>query len=234
MSTYSRQQKEKKIVEAAIKLFGEKGMHHTKMDEVAKLAKISKGLTYFYFKSKEELYLAITKKAFEELKEVFQHTFQSGRDETGFENMNALVKNFLAFAEEKQVLHQAMVEFLGMVAAYNHPEKRKVMPEELIKSSYFRRLLNLQYDIPSIGVSIISKGIRDGSIRPELQPETTFYLIWTMLLGYEHLKGSINYEPKGLKIHEEVWNNAFMKFLFELLKGSQNAHKFQPVQGKLF
>ncbi len=221
-------------MEAAIKLFGEKGLHHTKMDEVAKFARISKGLTYFYFKSKEELYLAITKKAFEELKEVFQHTFQNGRDESGFDNMNALVKNFLAFAEEKKVLHQAMVDFLRMVGTYNHPERRKSIPEELTKSTYFRKLLNLQYDIPSIGVSIISKGIRDGSIRPELQPETTFYLIWTMLLGYEQLHGSINYEPKSLKIHEEVWNNAFLKFLFELLKGTQNAHKFQPVQGKLF
>ncbi len=221
-------------MEAAIKLFGEKGMHHTTMDEVAKLARISKGLTYFYFKSKEELYLAITKKGFEELKEVFQHTFQSGREEVGFDNMNALVKNFLAFAEEKKVLHEAMVEFLGLVSKYNDPEKRKKIPEPLLKSNYFKKLLNLQYDIPSIGVSIISKGIRDGSIRPELQPETTFYLIWTMLLGYERLKGSIDYEPKGLKIHEEVWNNAFMKFLFELLKGTQNLHKFQPFQGKLF
>lgn len=48
MGVYERQKKEKEILEAAIQLFASKGYHSTKMDEVAKQAKMSKGLIYFY------------------------------------------------------------------------------------------------------------------------------------------------------------------------------------------
>ena len=42
MGAHERQQKEKLILEVAIKLFTEKGYHTTTMDHVAKNAKISK------------------------------------------------------------------------------------------------------------------------------------------------------------------------------------------------
>lgn len=234
MGIYERQQKEKKIIEAAIRLFSVRGMHYTTMDEVAKQAKISKGLTYFYFKSKEDLYLAITKRGFDELKDVFNKTLSKGKDNTGFENISDLVANFLAFTEEKRLFYECIHYFLGLVNLHNDPAKREMIPLLILESPYFQKLLHSQHDIPSIGVKIISKGIRDGSIRPELQPETTFYTIWSMLIGYERVKGSVEFEPKELKIHAEVWKNSFLKFLFEMLKGTQFAHKFQPVQGKLF
>ncbi len=221
-------------MEAAIRLFSVKGMHYTTMDEVAKLAKISKGLAYFYFKSKEDLYMAITKKGFDELKEVFSKTLSKGKDQTGFENISDLVVNFLGFTVEKRFFYECILHFLGLVNLHNDPAKQGMIAPLILESNYFQRLLHLQHDIPAIGIKIISKGIRDGSIRPELQPETTFYTIWSMLIGYERVKGSVEYEPKDLKIHEEVWKNGFLKFLFEMLKGTQFAHKFQPVQGRLF
>lgn len=234
MGVYERQQREKKIIEAAIRLFSVKGMHYTTMDEVAKQAKISKGLTYFYFKSKEDLYMAISKKGFDELKDVFNKTLTKGKDNTGFENISDLVENFLGFTTEKRFYYECILNFLGLVNLHNDPAKQEMIPSLILESPYFLKLLHNQHDIPSIGVKIISKGIRDGSIRPELQPETTFYTIWSMLIGYERLKGSVDYEPKELKIHAEVWKNSFLKFLFEMLKGTQFAHKFQPIQGRLF
>jgi AcrR family transcriptional regulator len=62
MGSHERQQKEKLILEVAIRLFTERGYHATTIDLVAKNAKISKGLTYFYYKNKEDLYMAVTKK----------------------------------------------------------------------------------------------------------------------------------------------------------------------------
>ena len=234
MGVYERQQREKKIIEAAIRLFSLKGLHYTTMQEVAEQAKISKGLTYFYFKSKEDLYMAITKKGFDELKDLFNKTLSKGKDNTGFENISDLVENFLVFTSEKRFFYECILYFLGLINLYNDPLKQGLIPPLILESPYFQKLLHHQHDIPSIGVKIISKGIRDGSIRPELQPEATFYTIWSMLIGYERVKGSVDYEPKDLKIHAEVWKNSFLKFLYEMLKGTQFAHKFQPVQGRLF
>jgi AcrR family transcriptional regulator len=234
MGVYERQQREKKIIEAAIRLFSVKGMYYTTMDEVARQAKISKGLTYFYFKSKEDLYMAITRKGFDDLKDVFTKIHTKGKDNTGFENISDLVEQFLVFTTEKRLYYECILYFLGIANLHNDPAKHEMIPTLILESPYFQKLLHIQHDIPSIGVKMISKGIRDGSIRPELQPETTFYTIWSMLIGYERVKGSVDFEPKELKIHAEVWKNSFLKFLYEMLKGTQYAHKFQPVQGKLF
>ncbi|PKL88909.1 MAG: hypothetical protein CVV23_07800 [Ignavibacteriae bacterium HGW-Ignavibacteriae-2] len=54
-----RNQTRNKIIEAAIKLFSQKGFHGTSMSEIAKHAGVAKGLSYNYFKSKLDLLNAI-------------------------------------------------------------------------------------------------------------------------------------------------------------------------------
>tara|TARA_R110002096_G_scaffold397929_3_gene593900 strand:- start:1480 stop:2037 length:558 start_codon:yes stop_codon:yes gene_type:complete len=48
-----------KILEAAIGLFTKQGYHTTSVSQIAEAAGVSKGLTYNYFKSKDDLLLAI-------------------------------------------------------------------------------------------------------------------------------------------------------------------------------
>ncbi|WP_209331772.1 TetR/AcrR family transcriptional regulator [Lunatimonas salinarum] len=234
MGVYERQQREKKILEAAIKIFAEKGPHYTRIEEVAAQAKMSKGLTYFYFKSKEDLYMAVVKKAFEDFRDMFNKILTKGKDQNGFDNVISLVDHFLEFSVEKRFFYESILHLLGLVNLYNDPATRKLIHPSILESPYFHKLLGMQHDIPAIGIKIISKGIRDNSIRPELHPETTFYMVWSMLTGFERLKGSVEYEPKDLKIHAEVWKNSFVKVLIEILKGPQYAPKQAAVQGRLF
>ncbi|MGB9980405.1 TetR/AcrR family transcriptional regulator [Methanobacterium sp.] len=44
-----------KIIQAAVKIFSEKGFHRSTMDEIAREVGVSKGTLYTYFKSKEEI-----------------------------------------------------------------------------------------------------------------------------------------------------------------------------------
>ena len=44
-----------KIIQAAIKIFSQKGFHKSTMDEIAREVGVSKGTLYTYFKSKEEI-----------------------------------------------------------------------------------------------------------------------------------------------------------------------------------
>lgn len=50
------------IMDAAFDLFGTKGFYETKMSDIAEQAGIAKGTIYLYFTSKDELFLAITKR----------------------------------------------------------------------------------------------------------------------------------------------------------------------------
>ena len=52
-------EKEKRIIEGAMKLFARKGYSSTSVQEIADEAGISKGAFYLYFKSKEELMISI-------------------------------------------------------------------------------------------------------------------------------------------------------------------------------
>jgi len=71
-------------------------------------------------------------------------------------------------------------------------------------------------------------------MRPDLQPEITFYTVWTMMIGYERLKGPIDFENKELKISGESWKHGFIKLLLDMLKGTVQPQKPRAVQGSLF
>ena len=66
-----RQKRRKEIQEAALRLFANEGIHHTSMNAIASEAKISKGLIYNYFKSKQDLIHAILMDGFADFKQAF-------------------------------------------------------------------------------------------------------------------------------------------------------------------
>ena len=62
----SREESIKAILKAALSLFTLKGFKATTTDEIAAKAKVSKGLIYFYFSSKEEILVQLIEDAFKE------------------------------------------------------------------------------------------------------------------------------------------------------------------------
>jgi AcrR family transcriptional regulator len=60
-----RNKTKENILNASLKLFAEKGFHGTSINDIAKAAKISKGLTYNYFDSKQKIVEALFAKAFD-------------------------------------------------------------------------------------------------------------------------------------------------------------------------
>lgn len=53
------EERKHQIIEAAISVFARRGFHKTRMDDIAEESKISKGLLYWYFKSKDEIIVGI-------------------------------------------------------------------------------------------------------------------------------------------------------------------------------
>lgn len=56
-----KEDRPREIADAAFKMFAEKGYAATRIDDVAKRAGVSKGLTYLYYKTKEDLFKAVVK-----------------------------------------------------------------------------------------------------------------------------------------------------------------------------
>ncbi|SHO60305.1 TetR/AcrR family transcriptional regulator [Algoriphagus zhangzhouensis] len=225
--------KEKLILDSAISLFTTKGFQATRMEDVAKKAGISKGLSYFYYKNKEDLFMALTKKAFDQLKDEFREVYRN-RGKSGLQLMSDLVIRISAFAKTNQILYDSIISFLDLMKQYNSEEGREGIDPKILESVHFQKLLEIHHEPAKLGIAMISQGIKDGSIRPELQPEITFFTIWSMMIGFEKMRGPIEYEGKEIKINPESWEPGFIKLMQEMLRGTIQASKPTTVQTSLF
>lgn len=100
MTVSSRRQREQQlrresIVEAAWKLFEQNGFEQTTVDQIAALAELGKGTIYSYFKSKEEIYIAILEKKLDMLEE----------------KMKAAVANPVSAVDALYSLYEAFIEY---------------------------------------------------------------------------------------------------------------------------
>ncbi len=78
------------IVESATKFFSKYGFYKTTMDEIAKNIHKAKGVLYYYFKSKEELFNEVLKQELSKVKAELSKITSSGKD-----SLTILKKYFL-------------------------------------------------------------------------------------------------------------------------------------------
>ncbi len=92
-----KQDKRVIIMDAALRLFAEKGFHSTSVAEIAKEAKIAKGLIYSYFDSKETILKTITKEGLDDTFKVFSlfHNTPIQSDEQIKQLIDALINRVL-------------------------------------------------------------------------------------------------------------------------------------------
>ncbi|MCG8563499.1 MAG: TetR/AcrR family transcriptional regulator [Desulfobacterales bacterium] len=71
------QRKKIKIIEAAGRIFSQKGFHQTKMDEIAEKAQVAKGTLYYNFSSKSKLFAATVTHGLNEVMDTIKTELES-------------------------------------------------------------------------------------------------------------------------------------------------------------
>ena len=182
MGTAERKEREKAqrrndIIIAAEKTFFSKGFENSTMDDVAETAELSKGTLYLYFKSKEQLFYEIAKRGEKILEDYFIKAIKNKKN--GLKKVRAIGEAFVKFFKEKNEYHEAML--------YSHSKKEIGTKEsENIQSS--------DKDEKSVFIRSIIEGIEDGSIRNDIDPVITSFILWGQTMGVLQLissKGSI-------------------------------------------
>jgi AcrR family transcriptional regulator len=79
----AKDQTREKIMAVAAKMFGKYGFQKTTVDEIARAAHKAKGSVYYYFKSKEELFLAVVTQEINVLKSGLTRIIVDNLDATG-------------------------------------------------------------------------------------------------------------------------------------------------------
>ncbi|MGD9346628.1 MAG: TetR/AcrR family transcriptional regulator [Candidatus Aminicenantes bacterium] len=174
MGIIERRQREKKkrhndIVDAAEKVFFSQGMENATMDDVAAEAELSKGTLYIYFKSKEDLYLAITKRGLDILTEMFKKA--SAKTALGIEKIYAIGQAYRNFSKKHTDYFQAMAYFDLRVKEINS------------ESPNAKASIKQGEEVLNICAESIQCGIDDGTIRPDIDPKKAAIVLWGQTNG---------------------------------------------------
>jgi len=147
MTQQRRAEKEDRLLEAATRLFKEKGYHNASMQELAEAVGMQKGSLYYYIKSKDELLRRLMERA---------TSFMSAQiDEIYASDLPPTEK--LRWALENHAV--TMMDHLDLVSVYLH-EYRNLPPERMAEAMAVRK----HYE--QVLMQIVQDGVAAGEFRP--------------------------------------------------------------------
>jgi TetR/AcrR family transcriptional regulator len=160
-----KEHRREEIIDAAEKVFFEKGLQVATMDEIADRAELGKSTLYLYYKSKEDLYLAVLMRGSQILYEVFQKALSSG------EPTMKLVANLGDAYYDFFKQHR---NYFRMFHFFENPQLHKQVSEEMMQhcSTSNGRIWNLI-------VELVQKGMSEGVIQRNLNPMQVAVMLWS-------------------------------------------------------
>ncbi len=162
-----KQQRRLNIIEAAEKVFFEKGFDDTTMDEIAEIAELSKGTIYLYFKSKEELFMEIVKRGNKILMNLFDKAIK--KEKNGLNKVKAIGEAFIKFCHQYSDYNKAYMRDFPKIKKYR---------DEINHSD-----IDDFKDGNHVFIDVIKEGIKDGSIKSNIDPVKASLLLWGQTLG---------------------------------------------------
>lgn len=183
--------KEEAIILAAEKVFFSVGYENAKMEDIARLCDFSKVTLYSYFTSKENLYMALSYKAIQELIDILYLCWEKSRSLNGLEAFMALVEDYLDFCIKNKNYADLILNYLTIVRMTVAGEKLNKISEAMQNSIYYRRIKGIQNVPIDIAMEEIKRGQHDGSISRHKSPWVIHHMMWSMITGFV----KVNYQP---------------------------------------
>jgi AcrR family transcriptional regulator len=120
------------LLDAALTVFVDKGLRATRMDDVARLAGVSKGTLYLYYSSKEELFKAVVRSSLVQTLAEGKHLAERWQGSSG-DLLHLLLKTWW---QRMATTRGSDVFKLVVTDVGNVPELAQFYLEEVIKPTY--------------------------------------------------------------------------------------------------
>lgn len=181
-------QRREVLIDAAERVFFANGFESATMEMVAEEAEYSKATLYLYFKSKEDLYLAIIERGNAILRQMFTEVLKS--EQVGFEKIRSIGEAYCAFAKKYPAYFNAMLYF------------ESAEFDRLLKESPFAQACFEQsHHIFEIVIDVLKQGLQDGTIRKDIDPNMVAVLLWAQTTGVLQIAQK---RPEHLREHHHV------------------------------
>ncbi len=197
-----REQRRSKIINAAEKIFSNKGFEQATVDNVANKAELSKATLYSYFKSKEELYFAVCMCGQRQLYSMIDHAMEN-IDDT-YQSLLAFLKSIVKFQKSYPDYFQAIFYF------QTHRIKLDPKSEEVKKNHKLDQIYLKKW------IELFDKGKREGLIRQDINPINSGLLIWMQLNGFLKIFSVMRYALEtDFNIAEDDLINDYYNLVFK-------------------
>lgn len=206
------------LLQTAAKVFYVQGFHGTKMDHVAKEAGVSKGVLYFYFKNKEDLFMALVHYSIQCVHENTMLLLRAIKDREAFDQIQIFLSFYFRMIEEQPEIQNPITEYIRM----SHPSRQTGFETGITsgmqESEYYQKILSIQFNTTQYLAQIIEKGQNEGSILNQTDAKVIFATIWSMMLGYEKLSVAETYfqeiiaeQSSIFHIDRQVWQKSIIE-----------------------
>lgn len=124
-----------KIIEAGFRVIAERGYHNVTVDEIAKEAGVSTGISYRYFKNKKDILMAVLEFAFDNIKQLTRTQdsslmqFDSMKDSISYalEQFYRLHTEYYAFHEELEGMRHTDSDVKELYDRIEHEAVRELI-----------------------------------------------------------------------------------------------------------
>lgn len=206
--------KEEAIIRAAEQVFFSVGYENAKMEDIARLCDFSKVTVYSYFTSKENLYMALTYRALQQLIDILYLRWEKSRSSNGLDAFMALVEDYLNFCIRNKNYADLILNYLTIVRRTIAGERLNKISEAMQNSIFYRKIKGIQNVPIDIAVEEIKRGQKDGSISDRKSPWVIHHMMWSMITGFV----KVNYQPSE-KMFINADNAAWKAQLLATIKG---------------
>jgi AcrR family transcriptional regulator len=152
--------KRRRIIDAAVRVFAEKGFHTSRVSEVSAEAGVAHGLLYHYFASKEEL-----------LETIFRETWR------------ALLDALREVEESSDPAREQLRKIAAIVLRTwtREPDLVRVLVREVTRSPQVQREVAEIAQAFAAIERIVAAGQARGELRPELEPRLAAFVLYGAL-----------------------------------------------------
>jgi len=186
--------KQQRIIEVAMKHFAEAGYKDASTNKMVKEAGIGKGMLFYYFKTKYDLYIYLVHYSLDVMEQEFFH--QVDLSEGDF------IERMYKIAKQKMYVfkrHPYLMTFLQTVLLYRHEDKP--LPTELVK----------RYDrLVKEGMQKIYQNIDVSYFKEQMDAEKAMRLIEWSISGYQQtLTEQLKQQVLTEELIDQYWDNFY-------------------------
>ena len=175
--------RKEQIMSAALSVVVAKGYDQSRMDDIVEKSQLSKGAIYWYYKSKEEVYLSLVDYWFVQYSSGVVDTLQ--QQESASDQLKALFDFFIGQFDKNPATFKLLVEFWRLAG---------------LNPDFNAKLQQIYSDFLEYIIEIIKVGVANGEFK-NVEPRITALSI---LINIEGINWFTLFDKSGVEAHEYI------------------------------